>query len=87
MSFRTESGARFTAYGIVVARPTSALLTSKVDVCWDSVDRAQIIKVGHVTSATSILTHSCIFWFSGLALYQYTKFEVSSSNHSRDLEG
>ena len=39
----------------------------------------KIIKVGHVTEATPLVTYFCILWFAGLTINVHTKFEVSAS--------
>jgi len=46
-----------------------------------------ILKVGHVTQATPLLTYFCIFWFVGLAVNPRTKFDVSNFTHFRDTVG
>ena len=46
----------------------------------------KVIKVGHVTYATPLLTYFYIFWFVGLPINLHTKFEVFSFILSRDID-
>ena len=51
---------------------------------WEGI---KIPKVGHVIPSRPPLTYFCIFFGSSLVVNLLAKFEVSTSNRSRDMEG